>query len=56
MRSGSGDAIVFLPTDTKIKAKFNSGNGDVENAFGDTKDAFEVSFTTGSGDLTIKKK
>lgn len=56
LKTGSGDAIVYLPTEAKISTRFSSGSGKVSNELGDSREApFVVSAKSGSGDLTVKK-
>lgn len=56
LKSGSGNATVYLPATAKILTEFKSGNGKIYNEIGDSQDApFIVSVKSGSGDLNVKK-
>lgn len=56
IETGSGDAAVYLPAETKVKTDLKSGSGRVHNELGESASAsFTVSMKAGSGNLKIKK-
>lgn len=56
IKSGSGDAEIILPKETKIISDSTIGAGKFYNELGDDKDAkFKVSFKAGAGNLKILK-
>lgn len=56
IKTGSGNAKVQFPADTKIRSGFMAGSGKLYNELGDSKDAgFEVKMMAGSGNLKIEK-
>lgn len=55
--SGSGSAIIALPTATKYHTAFSAGSGKLTTELAETpKSSFKISMDSGSGDLTIKKQ
>lgn len=56
IKSGSGNAEITLPKDTKLISDSTIGAGKFYNEFGDDKDAgFRVNFKAGAGSLKILK-
>ena len=55
IKSGSGDATLFLPPKMRIHSRVLVGSGEAYNEIGDFEDAkFLISFKAGSGNLNIK--
>lgn len=55
IKTGSGDATLFLPAKMRVHSRVLVGSGDAFNELGDFEDAkFFVSFKAGSGNLNIK--
>jgi hypothetical protein len=56
IKSGSGNAEVWMPAGAKIMTDVMQGSGKTYNELGDSKDApYKISFKAGSGNLDIKK-
>lgn len=55
VKTGSGDAVVAFPKNSKINASLDTGSGEISNELGDTDSAdFGLNLKTGSGDLKVK--
>lgn len=54
--TGSGDANITLPANSKVSTSFFSGNGKFYNELGENSEAsFRVKMKSGNGDLRIKE-
>ena len=57
LRSGSGDAKVFVPEGAVLRTSLRTGSGRVDNQVGDRPGAgFAIEARTGSGDLAVLKR
>lgn len=57
IRSGSGDAVIYLPKTAQFNTNFFAGSGKFMSEFNEKSDSpFVISMKTGSGDLNIKKQ
>ncbi|MEK6705435.1 MAG: DUF4097 family beta strand repeat-containing protein [Bdellovibrionota bacterium] len=57
LRSGSGDANLYLPSDCTVGTSFRTGSGELKNDFGiSEKPNMTVSMRAGIGSLSIKRK
>lgn len=54
VKTGSGNATLHFPKDSKIKASLEAGSGATDNQFMNSPSGFGVSLKSGSGDLTVK--
>ncbi len=56
LKLGTGNAVVRLPRDARVKSSFKAGMGSMTNEIGDSAEAkYTISGTAGTGDLTIRK-
>ena len=54
IQSGSGNAEVVFPKQTKLQTRFNAGSGSMKNLLGETRGAkFTLLMNSGSGDLLV---
>lgn len=54
--SGSGDAEIYAPSDSKIATDFSAGSGELYDELGQSeKPDLKIKFSAGSGDLKLKK-
>ena len=57
IKTGSGDATLIFPGETKMGIHYKSGSGSFNSEFGsDLKADFKIDYKSGSGSLNIKKE
>ena len=57
IRTGSGDATVYLPAQSRVSAELRAGSGRLRNDLPNDPNAnFKIRMKAGSGDLRIKKR
>jgi hypothetical protein len=52
---GTGNALISLPRNARVKSSFRAGLGTLTNEFVSTANGFEISGTAGTGDMTIRR-
>lgn len=56
IESGSGDATLTMPKESKLNISFMAGSGRLSNELGNLQSApYSISMKAGSGDLNVKK-
>lgn len=57
VKTGTGDADIYMPSDSKVSVDAKMGTGKTTNELGEsTKGKFKIVFKAGSGNLNIHKK